>query len=294
MDGMTSHSDNRALGDFLKACRAQLTPSECGLPGTDSARSVAGLRREEVAQLAAISVDYYTRLEQGRVRASTPVLATLVRALRLDDDQQRYLYELAGRTDERPRRRRPAQRVRPAMRRLLDQLTRTPALVLGKRLDVLAWNPVATALYTDFAAVPADRRNYLRLMFTDPVIRAMHLDWAHDARGAVAALRMEAAADPDDPDLARLVGELTIQDPDFRIWWAEHRANSASYGTKHYRHHLVGDLTLDCDTWASPDDSGQRLMVLTAEPGSPSHDALRILTDRTRGVTEIRAKGATG
>ncbi|MEW2489901.1 helix-turn-helix transcriptional regulator [Streptomyces sp. NPDC048411] len=278
---MTSHSDNRALGAFLKACRAQLTPSECGLPGTDSARRVAGLRREEVAQLAVISVDYYTRLEQGRVRASTPVLATLVRALRLDDDQQSYLYELAGRTDERPRRRRPAQRVRPAMRRLLDQLTQTPALVLGKRLDVLAWNPAATALYTDFAAVPADRRNYLRLMFTDPVIRAMHLDWAHDARDAVAALRMEAAADPDDPDLARLVGELTIQDPDFRTWWAEHRVNSASYGTKHYRHHLVGDLTLDCDTWASPDDSGQRLMVLTAEPGSPSHDALRILTNWT-------------
>ncbi|MFE2969792.1 helix-turn-helix domain-containing protein [Streptomyces sp. NPDC059340] len=193
---MTSHSAPRALGAFLRARRAQLHPRECGLPETDSARRVAGLRREEVTQLAAISVDHYTRLEQGRVRASAPVLTTLARALRLDDDQQHYLYELVGRTDARPRHRRPAQRTRPAMRRLLDQLTHTPALVLGKRLDILAWNPAAVALYTDFAAVPANRRNYLRLMFTDPAIRGMHQDWAHDARDAVAALRMEAAADP--------------------------------------------------------------------------------------------------
>ncbi|MET7703410.1 helix-turn-helix domain-containing protein [Streptomyces sp. NPDC005485] len=283
---MTSHSDPRALGAFLRARRAQLTPDECGLPGTDSARRVKGLRREEVAQLATISVDYYTRLEQGRVRASAPVLATLARALHLDDDQQKYLYELAGRTNARPHRRRPSQRLRPAMRRLLDQLSHTPALVLGKRLDILAWNPAAIALYTDFAAIPADRRNYLRLMFTDPAIRAMHQEWQHDARDAVAALRMEAAADPDDADLARLVGELTVQDADFRTWWAEHRVNSATYGTKHYRHPLVGELTLDCDTWAASDSSGQRLMILTAETDSPSHDALRILTSWTAQPAE--------
>ncbi|MBE1498659.1 transcriptional regulator with XRE-family HTH domain [Amycolatopsis lexingtonensis] len=278
---MTADSDPRALGAFLKARRAQLTPQECGLPEPDSARRVAGLRREEVARLASISVDYYTRLEQGRVRASAPVLITLARALRLGDDQQRYLYELAGRADALPRRRRSAQRLRPAMRRLLGQLTRTPALVLGKRLDVLAWNPAAAALFTDFAALPADRRNYLRLLFTNPAVRQLHEEWAHDAREAVAALRMEAAADPDDPDLARLVGDLSVQDRDFRTWWAEHHVNSASYGTKHYRHPVVGELTLDCDTWASPDGSGQRLMVLTAEPGSPSHDALLILTSWT-------------
>ncbi|MEU6292531.1 helix-turn-helix domain-containing protein [Streptomyces sp. NPDC046988] len=279
---MTSHSDPRALGEFLKARRAQLDPGECGLPETDSARRVAGLRREEVARLAAISVDYYTRLEQGRVRASAPVLTTLVRALRLDDDQQSYLYEVAGRSADRPRRAgRSVQRVRPPMRRLLDQLTEAPALVLGKRLDILAWNQAAVALYTDFAAVPADRRNYLRLMFTDPGIRAMHREWAHDARDAVAALRMEAASDPDDPDLVRLVGELSRLDADFRTWWAEHRVNSATYGTKQYRHPMVGNLTLDCDTWAGANDSGQRLMILTADTGSPSHDALRILTSWT-------------
>jgi transcriptional regulator with XRE-family HTH domain len=264
------------LGDFLKARRAQLTPHQVGLPDTGSHRKVAGLRREEVAQLAAISVDYLTRLEQGRVQASASVLITLSRALRLDEDQETYLYELAGKTP-RPRRR-PAQQARPAMRRLLGQLTETPAVVLGRRLDILAWNAGATALYTDFARIPARRRNYVRLLFTDPAVRALHAEWEHDARIVVAALRMEAAKDPDDPELAVLVGELSVHDADFRTWWATHQVTGAGYGTKHYRHPLVGELTLDCDTWDSPDGSGQRLMVLTAEPGTPSHDRLRILT----------------
>ncbi|MGW4485401.1 helix-turn-helix domain-containing protein [Amycolatopsis sp. NPDC004368] len=223
------------LGDFLKARRAQLTPGDVGLPDTGR-RKVAGLRRTEVARLAAISVEYYTRLEQGRVQASATVLATLAQALRLDDDQQTYLYDLAGKADARPRRRRGGQRVRPALRRLLDQLTGTPALVLGKRLDILAWNTAATSLYVDFARLPPARRNYVHLMFTEPAFRALHPHWQHDARVAVSALRMEAAADAEDPDLARLVGELSVRDADFRTWWAEHRVTSAGFGTKHYRH----------------------------------------------------------
>ena len=147
-----------------------------------------------------ISVDYYTRLEQGRVRASASALATIARALRLDDDQQAYLYEIAGKTDARPRRRRAVQRMRPAMRRLLDQLTQTPAVVLGRRMDILAWNSIAAALYTDFGRVAPAGRNYVRLLFTDPVVRGMHLEWEHDARDAVAALRMEAAKTPTTPD----------------------------------------------------------------------------------------------
>ncbi|MFG1992141.1 helix-turn-helix domain-containing protein [Actinoplanes sp. NPDC048988] len=265
------------LGDFLKARRAELTPRAVGLPEYDDRRRVTGLRRAEVAALAAISVDYYTRLEQGRVAASASVLAPLARALRLDEDQEAYLYEVAGKTDARPRRRRSAQRLRPAMRRLLDQLAESPAIVLGRRMDVLAWNSAAAALFTDFAAVPERERNYVRLLFTDPGMRALHADWPHDARDAVAALRTRAAAGPDDPELARLVGELAVRDADFRTWWAEHRVNGASYGTKHYHHPVVGDLTLDCDVWASPDGSGQELMIVTAEPGTPSHDALRIL-----------------
>ena len=269
------------LGAFLRARRAGLTPYAVGLPDLDGPRKVKGLRREEVAHLAAISVDYYTRLEQGRVRASASVLATLSRALRLDAAEETYLYEVAGK--KAPSRRRAAQRVRPAMRRLLDQLTETPAIVLGPRLDVLAWNRAAAALFTDFAALPPARRNYVSLLFTDPAVRGLHREWRHDARDAVAALRMRAAADPDDPELARLVGELAVRDPDFRTWWAERRVNGGSYGTKHYHHPVVGDLTLDCDVWDGPDGSGQQLMVVTAEPGTPSHDALRILASWTLG-----------
>jgi transcriptional regulator with XRE-family HTH domain len=265
------------LGAFLKARRAELTPREVGLPDDARDRRVAGLRREEVARLAAVSVDYYTRLEQGRKPASASVLATLVRALRLDEHQQKYLYTLAGKSADRPRRR-TAQRPRAAMRRLLDQLTETPAIVLGRRLDVLAWNPMASALFTDFDALRPAHRNYVRLLFTDPAVRALHADWEHAARTAVAALRMEAADDPDDPALAVLVGELSVQDADFRTWWAAHHAGGAGFGTKRYRHPVVGELTLDCDMWAGPDGTDQRLMVLTAAPGTPSHEGLRILS----------------
>jgi transcriptional regulator with XRE-family HTH domain len=274
------------VGEFLRARRAQLTPRDVGLPETGTRRKVAGLRRTEVAHIAAISVEYYTRLEQGRVRASAAVLRTLATALQLDDDQQTYLYELAGKTDARPRRRRTPQRARPAVRRLLEQLVATPAIVLGKRLDILDWNSAAVALYVDFAKLPAAQRNYVRLVFTNQQFRSLHRHWEHDARVAVSALRMEGAQDPDDPELARLVGELSLQDPDFRTWWAGHLVTSSAFGTKSYRHPVVGDLTLDCDTWLSPDSSGQRLMVLTAEPGCPSHDALQILLSwNTRQAT---------
>ena len=160
---------------------------------------------------------------------------------------------------------------------ILEDLLDVLNLAQAFGMDVLAWNAAAAALFTDFGAIPSAQRNYVRLLFTDPTVRSLHQEWGHDARDAVAALRMEAASDPDDPDLARLVGELAVLDPDFRTWWAERRVNSATYGTKHYRHRLVGELTLDCDTWASPDGSGQRLMVLTAEPGTTSEEALRIL-----------------
>lgn len=275
---MNESAQPSEFGAFLKACRARLRPEDVGLPEASGHRRVAGLRREEAATLAAISVDYYTRLEQGRVQPSRGVLGVLARALRLDEDQRTYLYEVAHTAEVAPRRRRSRQPVRPAMRRLLDQLTGTPALVLGRRLDVLDWNTAAAALFTDFGAVPAAERNYLRMLFLHPGIRDMHLEWDHDARDAVAALRMEAASEPDDPELASLVGELSLRDADFRTWWAERHVNSASYGTKRYRHPVVGELTLDCDTWSSPDGNGQRLMVLTAESGSPSGDALRILT----------------
>jgi transcriptional regulator with XRE-family HTH domain len=292
-DGAMSAAPNHPheLAEFLKARRAQLKPQDVGLPDGGAPRKVAGLRREEVAHLAAISVDYLTRLEQGRVQASVSVLTTLARALRLDDDQQTYLYQLVGKTPIRPRRR-PAQKPRPAMRRLLEHLTETPAIVFGRRFDILAWNPSAAALYTDFAQIPSSRRNYVHLLFTDPAFRALHAEWEHDANTVVAALRMEAAQDPDDPELALLVGELAVQDPDFRTLWATHQVTGQSHGTKHYRHPIVGDLTLDCDTWNVPDANGQRLMVLTAEPGTPSYEGLRILASWVAPAA-VRAEQST-
>ncbi|MER5527673.1 helix-turn-helix transcriptional regulator [Streptomyces sp. NPDC002677] len=264
------------LGDFLKARRAELSPQSMGLPDNGTLRRVPGLRREEVALLAAISTEYYTRLEQGRIEASAPVLMNLARVLRLDDDQRDYLLGLAGKENARPRRR-PAQNVRPQMRRLLDNLVDTPALVLGRRMDILAWNPLAAALMTDFSQIPEKQRNSVRLVFTDPAMRKLYTDWEEVVRTTVAFLRMEAADNPDDPRLNELVEELSAQDPQFREWWAAHDVAHHAMGTKAFHHPVAGDLTLDWETLACPTDPDQQLTVLTAEPGTPSHEALRFL-----------------
>lgn len=207
-------------------------------------RRVKGLRREEVALLASISPDYYTRLEQGRRQASEPVLDTLARVLQLDDGERAYLFELSGRDAARPRRR-TAQKVHPQLQRLLSDPATTPAVVLGRRTDILAWNPVAAALFTDFAQIPASKRNFVRLVFCEPAIRALYPDWEWVAQISLAQLRMEAARDPKDPRLAELAGELSLQDPDFRRWWGAHRVAVQGTGTKVLHHPLVGRLTLD-------------------------------------------------
>ncbi|MFD7119922.1 helix-turn-helix domain-containing protein [Streptomyces sp. NPDC059922] len=264
------------LGEFLRARRAGLSPRTVGLPDSGSPRRVPGLRREEVAQLAAISTDFYTRLEQGRIQASAPVLAALARVLHLDDDQRDYLFGLAGKDQKRPRRR-ALQKVQPQLRRLLDDLTATPAIVMGRRMDVLAWNALAAALVTDFGRIPERHRNYVRLVFTDPAMRTLYSDWETVARTCAAQLRMEAAKYPDDPRLAALVGELSVQDPQFRQWWAAHHVATLSVGTKTLHHPVAGDLTLDWDTLTASTDPDQQLVIWTAEAGTPSHDGLRIL-----------------
>lgn len=197
----TADAQRNELGEFLKARRAELTPARVGLPDSGTLRRVPGLRREEVAQLAAISTDYYTRVEQGRLQASTPVLTTLARALQLDEDQTAYVLGLA--TKRRSRTPRQAtQRVRPQLQRLLDQLTDAPALVLGRHMDILAWNSLAAALIKDFDALPRPECNYLRLAFIDPDVRRLFTDWETTARTCVAYLRMDAMQYPDDPRLA--------------------------------------------------------------------------------------------
>ncbi|MFI7664733.1 helix-turn-helix domain-containing protein [Nocardia sp. NPDC049526] len=273
---MTGNAHRNELGEFLKARRAELSPRAVGLPESGGTRRVVGLRREEVAQLVAISTDYYTRLEQGRMPASGPVLSALAQVLHLNDDQRDYLFELAGKNNTRPRRR-LAQKVQPTLQRLLDDLTTTPALVLGRRTDILAWNSLAAALITDYANIPERNRNNTRILFTDPAMRTLYADWEGVARTAVAQLRMQAAKYPDDPRLTALVGELSVQDPQFRQWWGAHQVSAHTVGTKAFRHPVAGELSLDWETLSSSIDPEQQLVVLTAEPGTPSHDALRIL-----------------
>ncbi|MFI1034491.1 helix-turn-helix domain-containing protein [Streptomyces sp. NPDC020951] len=268
------------LGDFLKVRRAELSPRTVGLPESGAARRVPGLRREEVAQLAGISTHHYARLEQGRGPVSRSVLAALVGVLRLDDDQRDHLFELAASGGREPRRR-PAQKVHPRFRRILDELTATPAIVLGRRLDILAWNPLAAALLTDFERIPERKRNYARLLFTDPAFRELCLDWRTNARTCVAHLRLEAARHPDDPELAALVGELSVADPDFRQWWAGRQMTGLQMGTKRLRHPVVGDLTLDWDSLSCEAAPAQKLLISTAAPGTPSHDALLFLASWT-------------
>ncbi|MGW4877699.1 helix-turn-helix domain-containing protein [Streptomyces sp. NPDC004262] len=290
---MTSRARPDELGAFLKARRADLSPRTVGLPEGGARRRVPGLRREEVAALASISTDYYTRLEQGRMQASAPVLNTLARVLHLDDDQRTYLFQLAGRPSDRPARR-SAQKAQPRLQRLLDDLATTPGIILGRCMDILAWNPLAAALVTDFASIPEKHRNYIRLVFTDPRMRELYADWKNVAHTCVAQLRMEAARTPDSPRLAALVGELSVQDADFRRWWADHHVAVRGVGTKTLRHPVVGELTLDWDTLASTADTDQQLVVWSAEPGSPSHDALRILASWAGSTATAATETGTG
>ena len=268
---------NTELRDFLRTRRARITPEEAGLPPRPGARRVPGLRREEVAMLAGVSVDYYIRLERGRtVTASESVLDAVARAMRLDDTERAHLMTLA-RPSRARRRPMPPQQVRPALRRVLDGWTDTPAVLLGRRMDVLRANRLARALYTDFEALPRHERNMARYIFLDESARALYTDWESSARGTVAALHLYAGRHPDDPQLADLVGELSIRDSDFRQWWADHDVFSHSYGSKSYYHPVAGNLTLDYVALNPTGDPDLLLGLHTVEPGSPSEQGLRLL-----------------
>jgi transcriptional regulator with XRE-family HTH domain len=269
------HEQNK-LGAFLRARRSELSPSDVDLPEGGRQRRVAGLRREEVAQLAAISTDYYTRLEQGRIGPSAPVLASLARVLQLDDDQRTYMYELAG-TPAKSRRRAP-QKVKPYLQRLLDRID-APAIVMTPTHDILAWNPLAAALMVDFAEIPERERNFMRLLFTDPRMRSLYPEWEELARSVVSYIRMEAARKPDDPRLAELVGDLSIRDAQFRQWWAGTHVAVKRRGSRTYDHPVVGQVTLEWDALTSDAEPDQQLIVFTPEPGSRSEAALHELKD---------------
>lgn len=275
---------NAELKEFLRTRRARLRVDDVEIGGTSRVRRVPGLRREEVAQLAGVSVDYYSRLEQGRhLNVSDEVLDAVARALRLDDVERSYLFQIA-RVNTRRARRRPApvQRVRPGIRRVLETLDDvTPAFVFGRRMDMLAANRLARALIGDFEALPPRERNLLRFTFLDESARELYTDWEEVARDNVAILRLDAGRHPDDPLLTELVGELAVKSDEFRRWWADHNVRERTHGTKRYHHPLVGDLSVNYESVAVLGDPDQTLCIYTADPGSPSETALRLLANWT-------------
>jgi transcriptional regulator with XRE-family HTH domain len=265
------------LGDYLKARRARTRPEDVGLPPANVNRRVPGLRREELARLAGVSVDYYTRLEQGRHQhPSESVLAAIAAALGLDDAERAHLVNLA-REGVRPRSRSRAQQVRRELLDLMDGLTDQPSFVIGRRSDVLASNALARALITDWYAMPARERNYVRWMFLAAEPRTLYPDWATVAAEAVGSLRLDAGRYPDDPVTQRLVGELAMHSDDFRRWWADHRVVERSHGTKRMRHPIVGELEIHYEALNLPADPDQSLFIYTTRAGTASHDAMRLL-----------------
>ncbi|MEU7527966.1 helix-turn-helix transcriptional regulator [Saccharothrix sp. NPDC042600] len=271
---------NHDLGEFLRTRRARVRPDDVGLPG-GGRRRVPGLRREELALLAGVSVDYYMRLEQGRTPSvSDAVLDAVARVLRLDETERAHLRNLV-----RPRtpRKHVPQRIRPGLRRLLDMMEGTPAFVLGRRTDVLAWNALADALY-NFGELGPDMVNAARHAFLDPDARRFYRDWPTIAADTVAVLRMDAGRHPDDPRLAALVGELSMKDETFRTLWAQHAVLEKTHGSKLFRHPVVGDLDLDYEMLALPGDPDVNLAVYTAKEGSPSAERLRLLASWAASV----------
>lgn len=268
---------NHELADFLRRARAKVDPERAGLPADDRVRRVPGLRREEVALLARVSTDYYTRLEQGRrIQPSSQVLDALARALDLDEAGRTHLLHLVGGSGS-PARRVPAvQRVRPGLRLLLDGLVE-PAMVLGRRTDVLAANRLARVLLTDWDAMPAKHRNYARWMFLEPEARDRLIDWDQQARAAVENLRLDVGRDPGDPATQALVGELARSSTEFRGWWDAHGVYQRTFGEKRFRHPAVGDLTVQYETLTLPGDPEQALFVYSTEPGSASREAMTLL-----------------
>ncbi|MFC5219839.1 helix-turn-helix transcriptional regulator [Streptomyces coerulescens] len=269
---------NRELADFLKRARSQGDPSRAGLPPDGRVRRVPGLRREEVAFLAGVSTDYYTRLEQGRrITPSPAVVEALGHALGLDTAGRAHLRDLIGGTTAQARRPRGVQRVRPGLYQLLDALDGEPALVLGRRTDVLAANRMAKALFTDFEQLPPRHRNYARWMFLDDDARSLFVDWEVQARAAVESLRFEVGRDPDDQATTALVEELRRHSQEFDQWWEQHRVHQRTHGSKRLRHPLVGELTVEYETLTLPGDPDTTLFIYTTDPGSPSKRALDLL-----------------
>jgi transcriptional regulator with XRE-family HTH domain len=272
--------DNRTeIRQFLSSRRARITPERAGLATYGSNRRVAGLRREEVALLAGVSVDYYTRLERGNLGGvSEAVLDALGQALQLDEAERGHLFDLAraATTSARPRRRPAPQRVRPGIQRILDAMD-VPADVRNGRGDILAANRLGSALYSELYLDPVRPANVARFVFLSPRAQAFFPDWESTANDLVASLRTAAGRNPHDRGLQDLVGELSTRSQEFRVRWAAHNVRRHQTGRKRLQHPAVGDLELTYEVLALPADPGLSLVVYGAEPGSASQDGLQLL-----------------
>lgn len=264
---------------FLRSRRERITPADVGLPA-GRRRRTPGLRREEAARLAFISTEYYTRLEQGRgPRPSREVLAGLARALRLSDAERDHLHHLAGAPPAPPSG--PPREVRQSVLDLLHRLPQAAAFVTSAAFEVIAWNDLAAALMEDFSAVPRRDRNLVRRAFLGPHLHGAGLydvsDVSEFARHSVGRLRAAAARYPDDPEMAALIAELLAGSEEFARLWASHEVGGARTLCKTFRHPLVGPVTVNCDV-LDITDRDQQVVIYTATPGSPSEEALRLLS----------------
>ena len=291
---MDSRSDIR---EFLITRRARLTPAQAGLPDFGGRRRVPGLRREEVALLAGMSVEYYVRLERGNATGvSEAVLEGITRALQLDDAEHAHLYDLVRAANEgvRPQRRVRAtrqQQVRPGVQQLLDAMANVPTVVQNGRLDIVAANRLAVALFSQLYAQPQRPVNFARFVFLDPLAQTLYRDWRDAAQQTVALLRVEAGRAPYDRALSDLVGELSTRSEAFRTLWASHDVREHRTGLKLLHHPVVGDLDLDYQGLDLTSERGLLLIAYTAQPGSASHDGLRLLA--TWAATDDQATQGT-
>ncbi|KQS09974.1 helix-turn-helix transcriptional regulator [Curtobacterium sp. MCLR17_007] len=269
------------IRDFLSSRRARITPDQAGMPSFGGGvRRVPGLRRHEVAMLAGVSVDYYTRLERGTLKGvSDSVLEGLVGALQLDEDERTHLWDLArlANSGVKTMHRTMPTRIRPGVQRLLDAITGAPAWVRNERGDALAANELGRALYAPMFAGPGRPVNSARFTFLDPAARTFFVDWPRTARDSVAILRAAAVANPCEPGLVTLVGELSTRSEEFRTWWAEHDVRLHRSGKKRLDHPVVGVLELDYEALDLVADPGLTMFTYSAEPGSESERSIALL-----------------
>lgn len=293
--------DNRAeVRQFLSTRRGRITPEQAGLEPYGGRRRVPGLRREEVARLAGVSVDYYTRLERGNLSGvSDSVLDAIARALELDRAEHDHLYDLA-RTANASGRKRAAgtvpSGVRPELQHLLDAITAAPAFIGNNRMDILAANTLGYALYSDMYRGTARPANHSRFIFLDPRSHDFYTDWDRAANVNVAILRREAGRNPHDKGIAELVGELSMRSDEFRTRWAAHNVRRHYAGTKLFRHPVVGLLELNYQVLELEEDPGHSLTVYPAVPGSPSDESLKLLASwaATENIVESAKASVRG